>query len=285
MEKKFEQGDDMHSIPMTSVSSGKEREVAEDVCYYTDQIVNLVFVGKPGSRQWFLIDAGMPNSAHDIKKIADKRFGENVKPSAIFLTHGHFDHVGSLVDLMELWPDVTVYAHQMEFPYLSGQKDYPDPDITVEGGMLAKISMIYPHKAINVSPVLRHLSSDGFIPGHSEWRWIHTPGHSPGHVSFFRERDGLLIAGDAFVTVRQDSFYKVLIQKKEVHGPPRYLTTDWKAAKDSVIALTRLNPKIAVTGHGTHMEGEELSDGLRRLCDKFEELAVPDHGRFVDGDK
>ncbi|RYE43220.1 MAG: MBL fold metallo-hydrolase, partial [Hyphomicrobiales bacterium] len=38
------------------------------------------------------------------------------------------------------------------------------------------------------------------MPGLPEWRWIATPGHSPGHVSFYRDRDGTLIAGDAFVT-------------------------------------------------------------------------------------
>jgi hypothetical protein len=94
--------------------------------------------------------------------------------------------------------------------------------------------------------------------------------------------------GDAFTTVRQDSFYKVLIQKKEINGPPRYLTPDWRSAKESVQKLEALKPKMAITGHGPAMEGEELGEGLKNLVNNFEEIAVPNHGRYVDdrkGDK
>jgi hypothetical protein len=90
------------------------------------------------------------------------------------------------------------------------------------------------------------------------------------------------LAGDAFVTVKQDSFYKVLVQKKEVHGPPVYLTTDWNAAKTSVQKLAELNPAYVITGHGSHMEGEELHEGLQRLANDFDNLAKPDHGKYVD---
>ena len=44
--------------------------------------------------------------------------------------------------------------------------------------------------------------SDGSIPNMPGWQWIHTPGHSPGHISLFREKDRSLIAGDAFVAVK-----------------------------------------------------------------------------------
>ncbi len=94
---------------MTSVSSGKLREVAPDVAYYTNQIVNLVMIGTPGS-DWVLVDAGMPKSGDEIIKVAEERFGINKPPQAIILTQGHFDHVGSIVDLILKW-SVAVYAH------------------------------------------------------------------------------------------------------------------------------------------------------------------------------
>ena len=50
--------------------------------------------------------------------------------------------------------------------------------------------------------------------------------HTPGHISLFREKDRTLIAGDAFVTVKQEYLYKVITQEQEISGPPRYLTTD-----------------------------------------------------------
>ncbi|MDY0395292.1 hypothetical protein RWE15_13745 [Virgibacillus halophilus] len=99
---------------------------------------------------------------------------------------------------------------------------------------------------------------------------------------FFNKQKGLLLAGDAFITVKQDSFWKVLEQYAEINGPPRYLTPDWKQAKDSVQKLASLHPKKAITGHGPPMEGKELKDGLQALVDHFEEKAVPDYGKFVN---
>ena len=69
------------------------------------------------------------------------------------------------------------------------------------------------------------------------------------------------------------SFYKVLIQKKEVNGPPGYLTTDWNAAFESVKKLEALQAEVAVTGYGAAMEGNELRKGLTNLVLHSDELA------------
>jgi glyoxylase-like metal-dependent hydrolase (beta-lactamase superfamily II) len=276
----MKQSADNKSIPMTSVSSGSGKEVCSDIFYYTNQIVNIVMIGDPELGEWFLVDAGMPNSGKEIMAVGEERFGSGSTPMAIFLTHGHFDHVGSIVALQEAW-GVPVYAHPLEFPFLTGEQSYPEPDTTVEGGLLAKISSLYPHEPIDISEKLHPLPADGKVPGLPGWQWIHTPGHSPGQVAFFRESDRLLLSADAFVTVRQDSLYKVLIQKEEVNGPPRYLTTDWDAAFESVKKLQQLNPEVVIAGHGQYMEGDALKEGLQELVINFEQMAVPDHGKFV----
>ncbi|MDB5193159.1 MAG: fold metallo-hydrolase [Segetibacter sp.] len=276
----MEQSKDNKIIPITSVSSGTGQEVTQDVYYYTNQIVNIVMIGDPNAGNWVLVDAGMPKSGNEIEKAAYKRFGENSRPSAIILTHGHFDHVGSLVHLIEKW-NVPVYAHTLEFPYLSGTLKYPEPDTTVEGGMLAKISSIYPNEPFNIREVLQPLPADMSVPGLPGWKWIHVPGHSPGQVALFRETDRILISADSVITVQQDSFYKVLVQKTEVCGPPVYLTTDWLSAKASAEKLAVLNPEVMISGHGTAMQGEALRDGLQKLITKFDEVAVPSHGKFV----
>lgn len=284
MDKRIEQSKDYKFIPMTSVRNRMGVEVTKDVFYYTDQIANVAFIGNRNSDQWVLIDAGLPYGADKILEVAEKRFGKGSRPKAILLTHGHFDHVGGLVDLVKKWR-VPVYAHPLEMPYLTGKESYPIPDGTVEGGLLAKISPIYPNEPIHLGDNVQQFPAHGGVPFLEEWRWIHTPGHSPGHVSFFREEDGILIVGDAFITVRQDSFYNVLVQKQEVNGPPRYLTTDWDAAKKSVETLAKLPIKIVIPGHGQAMYGEKLKDGLRTLVENFEELAIPDYGRYVDHDR
>ena len=95
-------------------------------------------------------------------------------------------------------------------------------------------------------------------------------------------KDRTLIAGDAFVTVKQEYLYKVITQEQEISGPPRYLTTDWKAAKESVIKLAKLKPLTAVTGHGIPMSGELLSTSLNTLAQEFDKIATPDYGKYVD---
>src|SRR4051794_3070678 len=64
---------------------------------------------------------------------AADRFSRRARPSAIILTHGHFDHVGALEHLAEHW-DAPVYAHELEMPNLDGRASYPPADPTVGGG-------------------------------------------------------------------------------------------------------------------------------------------------------
>jgi glyoxylase-like metal-dependent hydrolase (beta-lactamase superfamily II) len=269
---------EMPYIPITSVTSDTGDEIAEALFYYNIQAVNICLVGN--ERNFVLIDAGMPKSTPVIKNIIEDHFGTGARPKAILLTHGHFDHVGAVTQLTEEW-NIPAYAHQLELPYLTGQKSYPEPDPSVEGGLIAKISKLFPNEPIHLGNNVAALPSDGSVPYLDEWQWIHTPGHTPGHVSFYRKKDGSFVVGDAFVTVRQDALFKVLTQEQEVTGPPRYLTTDWQAAFESVKKLYELHPKVAVTGHGTPMRGEELMKGLQKLVDNFDKLAVPDYGRYV----
>lgn len=269
-------------IPLTTLSSGEGKEIAIDIYGYCIQIVNICFIGNPTSRdkEWFLVDAGMPQSADEIIRVAEERFGAHKKPTAIILTHGHFDHVGAIESLLEYW-DVPVYAHELEIPYLTGKSNYPKGDSTVDGGLVSELSPLFPNHGIDIGNHVHPLPANGIVPGLKGWQWIHTPGHTPGHISLFRAKDGSLIAGDAFVTVKQESLYKVFTQEQEISGPPKYFTTDWQAAGESVRKLQSLHPNLAITGHGKPMNGEELSRELGRLAEDFEKIAIPEEGRFV----
>nr|WP_275983899.1 MBL fold metallo-hydrolase [Paenibacillus hamazuiensis] len=264
---------------MTTLTSGISQTVLPDLVCLPLQIVNICLVGHPESdSEWVLVDAGMPASHEKILLAAGHHFGR--KPAAIILTHGHFDHVGALLELVREW-NVPVYAHELELPYLTGRADYPPADPTVDGGLVTEMSPLFPNEGIDLDDHVHPLPADGTVPGMAGWRWIHTPGHTPGHISLFRDADRALIAGDAFVTVKQESLYKVIVQEQEISGPPKYFTTDWQAARDSVVKLEALKPSVAVTGHGIPMSGERLAAGLSELAVNFESIAVPEHGRYV----
>ncbi|MEQ6853302.1 MBL fold metallo-hydrolase [Lysinibacillus capsici] len=281
MDKNLNYGDDYKFIPATSVGSGVGIDILPDLYQYTIQIVNIVLYGEPQMKDFVLIDAGMPKSADEIISVVEERYGSKSRPKAIILTHGHFDHVGGIIELIERW-GVPVYAHTLEIPFLSGKQNYPEPDPTVNNGLVAKMSPIFPNEAINLGGNLKVLPSDGSVPFMAGFRWIHTPGHSPGHISLFREKDKVLIAGDAFVTVKQESLYKVITQTKEISGPPQYFTTDWLAARASIEKLAILKPSVAITGHGLPMKGEELTSNLKKLVDDFEQIALPKQGKYLN---
>lgn len=270
------------SLETINKKSGSLIAVASDVACLPLFIVNAYFVGEPhaGDRGWVLIDAGLYGTAERIKSAAAERFGAQSRPSAIILTHAHFDHVGALPELAAEW-DVPIYAHQQEMPYLTGQADYPPPDPTVGGGAMARLSWMYPRKGLDLRGRVQALPADGSVPQMKGWRWIHTPGHAPGHVSLFRDADRLLIAGDAFITVKQESAFAVLTQRPEMHGPPAYFTIDWVAAKRSVVELAALRPATVATGHGVPLHGEQMQQQLQELARDFDQIAVPAHGRYV----
>ena len=248
-----------------------------------DVFVNLYYAFPQDQPQgpWVLIDAGLPGSASRIKQHAEQLFGTDTPPAAILLTHGHFDHVGGLHGLLEAWPDVPVYAHPLELPYLTGRSAYPPPDPTVGGGLMAYLSFTYPKQPYDFGGRVQALPADGSVPGLPGWRWVPTPGHTFGHVSFFREHDKVLVAGDAFTTVVAESGLGTLTQQQEVHGPPAYFTPDWDAARASVELLARMEPEVAATGHGIAMHGDTLRKQLAAFATRFDAVARPKIGRYA----
>lgn len=258
------------------------QQVTQDIILLRFPLVNACLVGNPdiNNNEWALVGAGMAHTGKDILQTAEGRFGKGSQPKAIILTHGHFDHVGAIMELINTW-STQVYAHELEMPYLTGQQDYPPADPNVDDGLIAKISPTFPHKGINLGNRIQPLPADGSVPGMFGWRWIHTPGHSPGHISLFRDSDRVLFVGDAFTTVKQDSAASILTKKQEINGPPKYFTTDWQAARNSVKILKDLRPSMVIPSHGLPMKGTELTSQLEYLVSNFDSISIPKQGRYV----
>ena len=257
-------------------------DVTHDVAGLKTLFVNVFFIGEPGTgNPWVLVDTGFMGYANSIKKRAEELFGSGNQPKAIVLTHGHADHVGTLHTLLKEW-DVPVYAHRLELPYLTGKSSYPPPDPAIGGGGMAYMSWVFPIGPMDFGDKIQPIADNGIIPELPGWRAIHTPGHAPGHISLFRDKDRTLIAGDAFVTTNQNALTAIATQREEFHGPPAYFTCDWDAAKKSVLKLNNLNPSAAGTGHGISVRGLDLELGLNRLAHDFEARSIPSSdGRYV----
>lgn len=251
------------------------QELALGVANLPLTIENVYFVGQPG-QPWVLVDAGTPGMASRIQAAAAERYGADARPEAIILTHGHTDHTGSAASLAKAW-NVPIYAHALELPYITGRSVYPPKDPTV-GGAMALLARVFPTYVANLSGLIQPLPDGGVVPGLPDWQWLFTPGHSPGHVSFFCPEKSVLLAGDAFTTVNLDSFVDIVTKRPQISVPPPPFTCDWAAARKSVAELAELSPQVIGCGHGQPLSGPSLPGDLRDFSAKF---TPPVHGRYI----
>jgi glyoxylase-like metal-dependent hydrolase (beta-lactamase superfamily II) len=250
-------------------------EVTPGVTYMTALMANLHTIDVPENAGWVLVDTGVAGSGMVIKAAVHARYGADSKPLCIVATHGHFDHAGSVEPLAREW-NVPVYAHRLEMPYLTGKSSYPPPDPTV-GGAMAQLSRFFRKKPYHISDRLLQVIPDSMsldeLPG---WRIIHTPGHTHGHISLFRESDRVLIAGDAVSTLDQKSLLNVITQARRFAPPPQYYTSDWDRAEQSMRELAALHPEHILCGHGKPVS--YAADEFAEFVRSFER---PRHGRYV----
>ena len=249
--------------------------VASGVYHTKIVFVGAYFVDVPENDSWVLIDTGLPLSHGRIIKAAQSRYGGR-KPAAIVLTHGHFDHAGAALSLSETW-NVPIFAHRLEMPYLTGKSDYPPQDSTM-GGAIAQMARLFPHSGYDFGRHVVALPENGELPELPSWKFLHTPGHTAGHISLWRESDRTLIAGDALSTMNLDSWISNLTEKQEFCRPAAPFTTDWQAARRSVELLADLEPFAVGAGHGQPITGADTARRLKEFARNFE---PPAHGRYA----
>lgn len=265
----------MATLPAVDSRKFWRDHLAEDVFRLQTIIANVYFVGQPGA--WILVDAGLPRSAEAIRRAAEERFGPNEKPSAIILTHGHWDHAGSALELAIHW-EVFIYAHPLEMPYLTGKSHYPPGDPTIGGATSLFARFIKGRRMSDLGARVKPLPEDGSVPGAPDWRWLPTPGHSPGHVALFRESDRVLLAGDALATADLDAPFGVLARTPGFYRPPAPYTSDWYATESSLHALAGLEPSSVGAGHGHPVIAPDTAERLHQFVDGFH---LPAKGRYV----
>jgi deazaflavin-dependent oxidoreductase (nitroreductase family) len=226
-----------------------------------------VYLIRSGS-SWTLVDAGWFGSEKKIRGAAESVFGPRARPASMVLTHLHPDHSGAIRRLAEHWGQ-PAYMHPDELPLAAGyQAAYA---ISLDRWLVPLIRRL-PKKTqakiaagADLTAVGKAFDPQIGIPGLPGWEAIHTPGHTPGHLSLYRRSDGVLITGDAVVTVDLNSPLGVLTGRPGLFGPPRYSTWDWAAAQRSIAALAALEPRVLATGHG-RVRVEETAQRLHALA-------------------
>jgi glyoxylase-like metal-dependent hydrolase (beta-lactamase superfamily II) len=217
-----------------------------------------------------LIDSAWPHRGQLIKAAAEQLFGPRASPAAILLTHIHPDHSGSALELARMW-DLPVYVHPDELVLAPGgyMPEYANP---LDRWLVAPLLRLLPRRMVEESRSRNTLEGTALafdpaadIPGLPDWQAVPTPGHTPGHVAFFRPADRVLITGDAVLTVNVNSPRDLLAGKQRASAPPYISTWNWPAARQSVEELAGLAPDVLACGHGRPMAGPEAAAGLSAL--------------------
>ncbi|NJN19263.1 MAG: MBL fold metallo-hydrolase [Oscillochloris sp.] len=169
----------------------------------------------------------------------------------IIITHQDLDHIGALRDL-KAGSGATIMAHSIEAPYIDGRQElvkftlFKDrPDIAV---MKA---------AFQPNPVEQLLEDGDRLDLAGGVQVIFTPGHSPGHICLYLERNKTLIAGDALTTA-----------EGRLQGPNPPVTPDMPRAIKSVQRLAQLDVAAIVCYHGGVVQ-DDANNQLRRLAQEL----------------
>jgi glyoxylase-like metal-dependent hydrolase (beta-lactamase superfamily II) len=232
---------------------------------------NVYFVRSGAS--WVLIDAGAEGCAPEVQKAAESLFGQDSPPAALLLTHDHPDHAGSAAELARTW-NCPVWVHPDELPIVRGDiatfREYAHP---LDRWIILPILRLMSKKRIeaivsrgSLKDVARALDPGAAPPGLPDWEAVPTPGHTPGHVAFFRRQDRVLMTGDALVTVNISSIRGLLVKKPGLSGPPWYVTWDRPLAKKAISTLAELEPLVVASGHGEPLSGPDLPEKVRALA-------------------
>jgi hydroxyacylglutathione hydrolase len=188
------------------------------------QTVNCYVIGD------VLVDA---LTRHDGKRILKQLDGHTI--SAHALTHAHPDHQGASHRVCE----------ELAVPYWVGEADAAaaeNPDLIKDPMKKHPVARTFAAAFTGPGhPVARRLHEGDDVAG---FRVLDVPGHSPGHVAFWRESDRVLILGDVLTNMDQ------LTGLRGLHEPKAYLTTDPAQNRDSARKVAKLEPALVCFGHG-----------------------------------
>jgi hydroxyacylglutathione hydrolase len=190
----------------------------------------------PNSINTYLLEDVLVDAAtrFDGRRILKELKGRDVTAHA--LTHAHPDHQGASHRV----------CTELSIPYWVGENDADaaeNPKLIGERQPNHPMAQFFAKTCTGPAhPVDRKLREGDEVAG---FRVLDVPGHSAGHVAFWRESDGVLVAGDVFNTQ-----HPVTLFPRGIRLPPDYFTPDPARNREQAKRLGALEPKLLLVGHG-----------------------------------
>jgi len=184
-----------------------------------------------------LIDTGLPGSSRKILRYIKSLGYSPADLKRILITHADFDHVGGLAALKSA-TGAHIFAHTIEADAIAaGHSSRP----LKPRNALAKLLFGLMARLFKATPVKvdESLADGQILPILGGLQVLETPGHTPGHLSFFAPSLGILFVGDSLVA-----------DENGLHGSRGSNTWDQAQARESVRKQAALGASIVCSGHG-----------------------------------
>jgi hydroxyacylglutathione hydrolase len=176
-----------------------------------------------------LVDAATRRAGRRILRQLEGR-----EVSAHALTHAHPDHQGASREVCEKL-GIPLWCHDADADAMEqGTIPQQQPDHPLNR-LIGRFWLGPPH------PVARRLEEGDVVAG---FEVLHVPGHSAGHVAYWRERDRTLIIGDVVTNI--DTITGI----PGLHEPKKIFTPDPERNRESARGLAALEPELVCFGHG-----------------------------------
>lgn len=215
-----------------------------------DFINSYAFVEADGSVT--LVDCGLKRAPGKIVR-ALAAIGKHPRDvQRILLTHAHFDHAGGAAQMVDESAASGVDVHEDDAGYVETGTRAPGDAATTSGRLLSRA----PWGDFRATPVAQRLRDGDVLPVAGGLRIVHTPGHTPGHVSLLHPETAILITGDSIFNMNS-----------RMSWPTKAVCTSFRQNVETAHVLGELDYAIAAFTHGPEIRDnarEQVRGFLRR---------------------
>jgi glyoxylase-like metal-dependent hydrolase (beta-lactamase superfamily II) len=214
-----------------------------------------------GNNELTLVDTGFKGRASGVLSEIRKMGYAPSSVTRILVTHHHIDHIGSLADLKRA-TGATIFAHPADIPYINGTLPHPGPiKRGANGRLLALALKLWTHSPLDVDVALEE---NDVLPVLGGIEVVHTPGHTPGCISFLLQQEGVVIVGDL---LSHGAFLRL---------PAKDFTIDPVKEIESIGKLATLDFETICFGHGKPIVGK-----AHHVISSFAEEKVRKYGTIT----